>query len=100
LGLQCLLELIDVQDEPPRPPSGHGEGFRAPKPGKKRAKGVFRGIKLSNKTYRSSFDPDMQLYRKSNAHPALPSYRGHILMDNRHALMVDCKVTQAVGTGE
>jgi IS5 family transposase len=40
------------------------------------------------------------LARKSNAHPALPSYRGHVLMDNRHDLIVDCRVTQAVGTGE
>jgi hypothetical protein len=40
------------------------------------------------------------LARKSNAHPAQPSYRGHVLMDNRHALIVDCRVTQAVGTGE
>ena len=40
------------------------------------------------------------LARKSNAHPAQPSYRGHVLMDNRHALIVDCKVTQATGTGE
>ena len=40
------------------------------------------------------------LCRKSNAHSALPSYRGHVLMENRHALIVDCTVTQAVGTGE
>jgi hypothetical protein len=30
------------------------------------------------------------LARKSNVHPALPGYRGHVLMDNRHALIVDC----------
>jgi hypothetical protein len=94
------LERIDGEDDPPPPPSGPGEGFGAPKPGKKRAKGDFRGIKLSNKTHRSSVDPDALLARKSNAHPALPSYRGHVLMDNRHALIVDCRVTQAVGTGE
>jgi len=94
------LERIDGQDDPPPPPSGPGEGFGSPKAGKKRAKGDFRGIKLSNKTHRSSVDPDALLCRKSKAHPALPSYRGHVLMDNRHALIVDCKVTQAVGTGE
>ena len=94
------LERIDGQDDPAPPPSGPGEGFGAPKPGKKRAKGDFRGIKLSNKTHRSGTDPDALLARKSNAHPALPSYRGHVLMDNRHALIVDCRVTQAVGTGE
>ena len=40
------------------------------------------------------------LARKSNAHPAQLSYRGHVLMDNRHDLIVDCRVTQATGTGE
>jgi hypothetical protein len=94
------LERIDGQDDPPPPPSGPGEGFGAAKPGKKRAKGDFRGIKLSNKTHRSTTDPDALLARKSNAHPAQPSYRGHVLMDNRHALIVDCQVTQAVGSGE
>ncbi len=39
--------------------------------------------------------PEALLARKSNAHPAQPSYRGHVLMDNRHALIVDCQVTQA-----
>ncbi|TWB87344.1 IS4 family transposase [Synechococcus sp. Ace-Pa] len=94
------LERIDGQEDPPPPPSGPGEGFGTPKPGKKRAKGDFRSIKLSNKTHRSSVDPDALLARKSNAHPAQPSYRGHVLMDNRHALIVDCRVTQATGTGE
>ena len=89
------LERIDGQDDPPPPPSGPGEGYGAPKPGRKRAKGDFRGIKLSNKTHRSGSDPDALLARKSNAHPAQPSYRGHVLMDNRHALTVNCTITQA-----
>ena len=55
------LERIDGQDDPPPPPSEPGEGFGAAKPGKKRAKGDFRGIKLSNKTHRSSTDPDALL---------------------------------------
>ena len=93
------LERIDGQEDPPPPPSGPGEGFGQPKAGKKRAKGDFRGIKLSNKTHRSGSDPDALLARKSNAHPALPGYRGHVLMDNPHALIVDC-VTKATGTGE
>jgi hypothetical protein len=74
------LERIDGQDDPPPPPSGPGEGFGQPKDGKKRAKGDFRGIKLSNKTHRSGVDPGALLCRKSKAHPALPSYRGHVLM--------------------
>jgi transposase len=94
------LERIDGQDDPPPPPSGPGEGFGQPKRDRKRAKGDFRGVKLSNETHRSGTDPDALLCRKSKAHPALPSYRGHVLMDNRHALIVDCQVTKATGTGE
>ena len=94
------LKRIDGQEDPPPPPPGPGEGFGAPKEGKKRAKGDFRGIKLSNETHRSSTDPEALLARKSNAHPAQLSYRGHVLMENRHDLIVDCQVTQATGTGE
>ena len=57
----------------------------------------YRGIKLSNETHRSSTDPEALLARKSKAHPAQLSYRGHVLMDNRHDLIVDCRVTQATG---
>ena len=70
------LERIDGQDDPPPPPSGPGEGFGPPKSGRKRAKGDFRGITLSNKTHRSGSDPDALLARKSNAHPAQPKLSG------------------------
>ncbi len=93
-------ERIDGQDDPPPPPSGPGEGFGAPKPAKKRAKGDFRNIKLSNKTHCSGTDLDALLRRKSKAHPALPSYRGHVLMDIRHGLIVGRRVNQSVGAGE
>ena len=81
------LKRIDGQEDPPPPPTGPGEGFGAPKEGKKRAKGDFRGIKLSNETHRSSTDPVDAVFsegvallaRKSNAHPAQLSYRGHVL---------------------
>ena len=82
------LERIDGQDDPPPPPSVPGEGFGAPKEG------------LSNQTHRSSSDPAALLARKSHAHPAVPSYRGHGLMDHRHDLIVDCRVTLADGYGE
>ena len=37
----------------------------------------------------------------SATRPTAPAViRGHVLMDNRHALIVDCRVTQATGTGE
>ena len=87
------MKRIDGQEDPPHPPSGPGEGCGAPKEGKKRAKGDFRGVKLSNETQRSSTDPEALLARKSNAHPAQLSYWGH-------ELIVDCRVTQATDTGE
>ena len=40
------------------------------------------------------------LARKSKAHPAKLSYRGHVLMDNCHDLIVVGRVTQSTGTGE
>ena len=51
-------------------------------------------------TAHSGSDPDALMACRSNVHPALPSYRGHVHMDNRHALIVDYQVTQATGTGE
>jgi transposase len=94
------LERIDGEEDPPPPPSGPGEGFGEPKAGRQRAKGDFRGVRLSNRTHRSGTDPDALLARKSTVHPALPSYRAHVLMENRHDLVVDCRLTQADGYGE
>jgi hypothetical protein len=67
------LEQIDGQDDPPPSASGPGEGFGAPKPGRKGAKRDFRNIKLRNNSHRSTDDADPLLCRKSNAHPAVPS---------------------------
>lgn len=92
-------ERIDGQEDPPPPPAGPGEGFGAPKQGKKPAAGNFRGIKLSNETHRSRTDPDALLARKSIVHPAMPSYRGHVFMDNRDDLIVDCRITPANSYG-
>lgn len=85
------LERSDGEDGPPHPPSGPGEGFRCTKYGKKRAKGDFRWVRLSNKTHCSGTDPEALLVRKSHFHPAQTSYRGHVLTENRHGLMVDCR---------
>jgi hypothetical protein len=38
--------------------------------------------------------------RKSNAAPALPSYLGHVLSDNRHGLVVNVRASRANGTAE
>jgi hypothetical protein len=53
----------------------------------------------SNATHQTS-DPESRLYRKSNAAPALPSYLGHVLTDNRHGLVVNVRASQSDGTAE
>lgn len=60
----------------------------------------FRGHPRSNKTHRSTTDPEALLARKSNAAPAKLCYAGHVLMENRSALIVDMELTQADGRAE
>jgi len=60
----------------------------------------WRGEPRSNETHRSTTDEDSRLYRKSQAAPALPSYLGHVLTDNRHGLVVDVRASQSSGTAE
>jgi transposase len=94
------LERIDGTDDDPPPPSGgHGFGAGSAK-GKKRAKGDFRGLLLSNQTHRSRSDGEARLFRKSNGTGAFLSYLGHCLMENRHGLVVASEVTPADGYGE
>jgi hypothetical protein len=94
------LERIDGSDDDPPPPSG-GNGFgSAPAKGKKRAKGDFRGLLLSNQTHRSSSDEEARLFRKANSTGAYLSYLGHCLMENRHGLVVASEFPPADGYGE
>ena len=94
------LERIDGSDDDPPPPSG-GKGFggTAGKE-KKRARGDFSGLLLSNQTHRSSSDEEARLFRKSGGTGAFLSYLGHCLMENRHGLVLASEVTPADGYGE
>ena len=60
----------------------------------------FRGQPRSNQTHRSTTDPEALLARKSNGTPARLCYAGHLLMENRNALIVDAELTQADGYAE
>jgi transposase len=62
--------------------------------------GQFRGGKRSNETHESKTDPEARLYRKGNGQEAKLGYLGHLLMENRHGLIVNAMVTQADGTAE
>ena len=60
----------------------------------------FHGEQRSNQTHQSTTDPDARLYKKSKGAEAKLSYLGHVLMENRHGLLVNTMVTQADGTAE
>lgn len=60
----------------------------------------FHGQARSNQTHQSTTDPDARLYRKSRNAEARLAYLGHVLMENRHGLVVDAMATTADGTAE
>jgi transposase len=62
--------------------------------------GQFRGEKRRNETHQSKSDPDARLYRKGHGQEAKLGYLGHVLMENRHGLIVNAMLTQADGTAE
>jgi transposase len=53
----------------------------------------FRGEKRSNATHRSTTDPEARLYRKGDGKESKLSFAGHVLMENRHGLVVDGRLT-------
>jgi transposase len=60
----------------------------------------FHGERRRNATHASTTDPEARLMRKGNQREAKLSYQGHVLMENRHGLVVDTCLTQASGTAE
>lgn len=60
----------------------------------------FHGETRSNETHRSTTDPDAMLARRSRGTPAVLSYRGHLLTENRNGLVVSTRTTQAYGDAE
>jgi transposase len=80
-----------------KPKDGSGPG--APAAGRN-AEVDFRGQPRSNQTHQSSTDPEALLARKSNNTAARLCYAGHLLMENRNALIVDIELTRADGYAE
>ena len=60
----------------------------------------FHGETRKNDTHASRTDPDARLYRKSSNSEAHLAYLGHVLMENRHGLIVDAVATIADGFAE
>jgi transposase len=60
----------------------------------------FRGQRRRNDTHVSQTDPQARLARKGRGQETHLCYAGHVLMENRHGLILDVHVSQATGTAE
>jgi len=74
------------------PPSDQGGGRNAERD--------FHGEKRRNDTHASTTDPDARLFRKGAGKEAKLCHMGHLMMENRHGLLVDARLTEANGTAE
>jgi hypothetical protein len=60
----------------------------------------FHGQTCRNDTHRSTTDPDSRLHRKAAGRETKLSYMGHVTKENRHALAVAGRLSQATGIAE
>jgi transposase len=68
--------------------------------GGRNAERDFHGEKRKNDTHSSTTDPDARLFRKGSGKEAKLCHMGHVMMENRNALIVDARLTEANGTAE
>lgn len=78
-------------------PDDHDDDVRPPG---RNSEVDWRGQKRSNTTHTSTTDPEARLARKSLNTAARLCYSGHLLMENRHALIIDAELTGATGYAE
>lgn len=60
----------------------------------------FHGEKRTNETHASTTDPDARLYKKAKGQEAKLCFLGHVMIENRHGLVVDGRLTTATGRAE
>jgi transposase len=60
----------------------------------------FHGESRKNDTHASTTDPDAKLYRKGGGQEARLAYLGHLVIENRHGLIVDAMASTADGRAE
>jgi transposase len=84
------MKSLKPKDEDHDPPAGGGRNEEVD----------FRGEKRSNQTHASTSDPDAMLYRKGSGMEAKLCFIGHALMENRHGLFVDTRLTRVSGHAE
>lgn len=78
-----------------RPKNGPPDGGKGKNP-----EVDFSQSQRRNDTHASTTDPEARLYRKSLGQEACLSFSGHVLMENRHGLVADVRLTSATGTAE
>ena len=83
------LKSFRPQDAPPP----KGGGGRNPEVD-------FHGEKRLNQTHASTTDPEARLFRKGKGKEAKLCFMGHVLMENRHGLVISPRLTAATGTAE
>ena len=82
------MKSFRPKDDPGDPPEGRN-GTRD-----------FHGERRANDSHASTTDPDARLYRKGPGQEARLGFVGHVLMENRHGLVVDAELTRASGHAE
>jgi hypothetical protein len=68
--------------------------------GGRNAERDFHGERRRNATHASTTDPDARLFRRGRGKEAKLCHMGHLLMENRHGLIVDAMLTPPAGTAE
>ena len=88
-SLKSLRPIKGGKDDDP-PPGGGGRNPRVD----------FHGLRRTNESHRSSTDPEARLARKGRGKEARLCYAGHLLVENRHGLIVEATLTAADGRAE
>ena len=60
----------------------------------------FHGERRLNRTHASTTDPEARLFKKGKGKEAKLCFMGHVLMENRHGLIITPRLTAATGTAE
>jgi transposase len=85
------MKSFRPKDDPSEPPPPGGDRNRSRD---------FHGERRANDSHASTTDSDARLYRKGPGQEAKLCFVGHVLMENRHGLVVDAELTRASGHAE
>ena len=75
---------FEEKSDPPKPGEGSGCG----------------GEVLLRDKVESTTDPEARLFKKATADKSVPSYQGHVLMENRNGLVVGAEASQSATNAE